>query len=511
MTASSISSESKKLTVGVVGAGTMGRGIVQLFAQAGHTVYCHDAMPGAAAKAVEFAVGMIGRGVEKGRITVQAFEAVRDSVHGCAGIEGLASCDVVIEAIVEDLTVKRELFKALEAVVQGDAILATNTSSLTVADIAAACARPARVAGLHFFNPVPLMKVAEVIAAVRTSPETVAVLRALVEGTGHRAVVAADQPGFLLNHAGRGFYTEGLRVVEEQIAAPHEVDDVLREAAGFRMGPFELLDLTGLDVSGKVMTSIYEQFHQEPRFRPSVLVPPRVAAGLFGRKTGEGWYVYEGDRPVKPAARAVPALPASLQVWIEAGARDHAALAQLVGSAGGRLLASPSSAALHIVQPWGQDATSHAIELGVDPARCVGVDPLPGLGLRRTLMLTAVTASDARDAAHALLASDGVAVTLVNDSPGFITQRVLATIVNIAANIAQRGIASVADIEDAVKLGLGYPRGPLGWGDHIGGDKVLLILQRMLAATGDPRYRPSSWLVRRVALGLPLVTPEALR
>ena len=498
----------------MIGAGTMGRGIVQLFAQAGHRVHCFDSVDGAAGKAVEFVGGMIGRGVEKGRLGADDFERLRGRIHAAATIADLADCDVVIEAIVEDLEVKRALFRQLEAVVSPQAILASNTSSLVVAEIAAACAHPERVAGLHYFNPVPLMKVAEVIAAVRTAPAVVETLRTLVAGTGHRAVVAADQPGFLVNHAGRGLYTEGLRLLEEQSASADQVDRVLREAAGFRMGPFELLDLTGLDVSSKVMASIYEQFQQEPRFRPSSLVPPRVAAGLFGRKTGQGWYAYAGDKgDVKqlPTVSPVPALPAELKVWVAPDAADREALRALASEAGARWLDHPDPDALLIVQPWGRDATSEAIALGLDATRCVAIDPLPGFGLHRTLMLTAVTTPAMRDAAHALLSQDGTGATVINDSPGFIVQRVLATIVNIAAQIAQRGIASIDDIEDAVKLGLGYPHGPLAWGDRIGGAKVLQILQRMQAGTGDPRYRPSPWLERRVALGLSLRTPEAAR
>ena len=498
-------------TIGVVGAGTMGRGIVQLFAQAGHAVRCFDAAEGAAARAIDFVGGMIGRGVEKGRLSAEDFERIRGRMSACNDMAALAPCDIVIEAIVEDLGVKQQLYRALEAVVAPTALLASNTSSLTVADIAAACAHPERVAGLHFFNPVPLMKVAEVIAAVRTSPGTVAILRALVEGAGHRAVVTADQPGFLVNHAGRGLYTEGLRIVEEQVASPAEVDDVLRGAAGFRMGPFELLDLTGLDVSSRVMALIYEQFQHEPRFRPSSLVAPRVAAGLFGRKSGAGWYVYDGDRKVMPPARAVPALAAGLDVWIDPQAPDRSAIAALVESAGARRVETPGSDALLIVQPWGKDATTTAVDRGLDAARCVAIDPLPGFGRHRTLMLSASTTPAMRDAALALMTSDGVPATVINDSPGFIVQRVLATIVNIAANIAQRGIASIEDIEDAVQLGLGYPQGPLGWGDALGGDRVLAILRGMHEATGDPRYRPSAWLVRRAGLGLSLRTPEARR
>jgi len=500
------------LTIGVVGAGTMGRGIVQLFAQAGHRVHCFDALPGASAKAIDYVAGMIGRGVEKGRITAEQFARIQERMHACEEVGQLRDCDVVVEAIVEDLEVKCKLFRRLEAVVGENTILASNTSSLTVAEIAAACARPQQVAGLHFFNPVPLMKVAEVIAAVRTSPQTVETLKAITEGAGHRAVVTADQPGFLINHAGRGLYTEGLRIVEEQVASPSDVDDVLREAMGFRMGPFELLDLTGLDVSSKVMASIYEQFQQEPRFRPSSLVAPRVAAGLFGRKSGQGWYRYDADgRKATAPDREQTAFPAGLAVWIDPHAPDAAALRELAVNAGARIAADGREADLAIMQPWGHDATSSALRSGLDAARCVALDPMTPLALRRTVMLTASTTPAARDAAAGLFRSDGVPVTLINDSAGFIAQRVMATIVNIACNIAQRGIASVADLEDAVPLGLGYPRGPLAWGDQIGASRILAILRAQQEATGDPRYRPSPWLVRRAALGLPLVTPEAAR
>ncbi|MGQ0619348.1 MAG: 3-hydroxyacyl-CoA dehydrogenase [Panacagrimonas sp.] len=503
----------KKLHVGVVGAGTMGRGIVQLFAQAGHPVSVFDAYDGAVPKALTAVAGMISKGVEKGRYTSDQADALIAGIRPCGSLEALASCDVVIEAIVEEIGAKQSLFAALEAVVPEHTILASNTSSLVVAEIAAKCRHPSRVAGLHFFNPVPLMKVVEIIAAVRTAPGTVETLRRLIAGSGHRAVIAADQPGFLVNHAGRGYYTEALRVIEEQVASVAEVDALMREAAGFKMGPFELLDLTGLDVSGKVMESIYEQFQQEPRFRPSSLVRPRIAAGLYGRKSGAGWYRYDAQsRPLDlPAPRAVPALPKGLKLWIEPSSLQREAISKLAVSLSVQLVASAADADLILVQPWGQDATTVCVEQGLDATRSVAFDPLSGWAKRRTLMLTPVTSTAARDAAHALFASSDTPVTIINDSPGFVVQRVLATIVNIAANIAQRGIASVADIEDAVKLGLGYPHGPLAWGDRIGGDRVLSILRNMQAVTGDPRYRPSPWLARRVGLGLSLLTPEAAR
>lgn len=499
--------------IGVVGAGTMGRGIVQLFAQAGHSISWFDMMADAVPKAAEFVGGMLHKNAAKGQITHERADASIAAIKPCSAIGELADCDVLIEAIIEDLGAKQQLFASLETIVSHAAILASNTSSLVVAEIASRCKYPGRVAGLHFFNPVPLMRVVEIIAAARTAPSTVEALRLLVTHTGHRAVIAADQPGFLVNHAGRGLYTEGLRIIEECVASPAEVDTLMREAAGFRMGPFELLDLTGLDVSGKVMESIYEQFQHEPRFRPSSLVRPRIGAGLYGRKSGEGWYAYDAQsRPVGTGElRRLPPMPADLKLWIAPIADDREGIAAVAAAAGASVMGDPSKASLLVVQPWGMDASSYCVEHDLDATRCVAIDPLPGLDKRRTLMLSAVTSPAARDAAAALFAAADAEITVINDSPGFVVQRILATIVNIAANIAQRGIATVADIEDAVKLGLGYPQGPLALGDAIGGKRVLGILRNIQAATGDPRYRPSPWLTRRVGLGVSLLTPEAQR
>lgn len=498
-------------TIGVIGAGAMGRGIIQLFAQAGHKVRFFDVGDGAVDAAKDFVESMLNRLVEKSKISSDDCEQFKANLLPSQALEDLSDCDVVVEAIVENIDIKRDLFAKLEGIVSKSAILASNTSSLVIADIAAACQAPERVAGLHFFNPVPLMKVAEIISAVRTSPETVETLKALIDGTGHRAVIAADQPGFLVNHAGRGLYTEGLRILEESVASPAEVDLILREAAGFRMGPFELLDLTGLDVSGKVMESIYAQFHQEPRFKPSALVRPRVSAGLYGRKTGEGWYKYENNKKVEPGSASDQKPTTSASVWIDPDADQTDELRALAKSAGGSVAENPNKADLNIIQPWGIDASEACLRAGLDPSRTVAVDPLPGLSKRRTLMLMPASTADAREAALAILSADDGSVSVINDSCGFVVQRVLATIVNIACDIAQRSIASVDDIEASVKLGLGYPEGPLSWGDKIGPDKILEILSNIHALSGDPRYRPSPWLRRRVAISASLKSPEVSR
>ena len=498
----------RDLRIGIVGAGVMGRGIAQLFLQAGYPVRLYDTQAGALDGAAEFVGRMIGRQVEKGRYTQSEADTMLAGLTLCRAMDGLASCRVVIEAVVELLDVKKQLFAELENIVSDEAILASNTSSLLVSDIAAACARPGRVAGLHFFNPVPLMRVVEVIPATLTDAAVIGELSSLVAATGHRAVVAADQPGFLVNHAGRGFVTEALRILEEGVARPVDVDRVMREALGFRMGPFELLDLTGLDVSGKVMQSVYDQFLQEPMYRPSSLVPPRMAAGLFGRKTGRGFYRYEDNRKIEPEAEPVPEIRLT-KVWLD-GASGQ--LVEELKAGGARVADSPAGRNTMIVlQPWGSDVSQSCAEKNLDPARTVAVDPLPEPDKRRTLMLSPVTEPGVRDSMHGLLAAGGAPVTVINDSPGFISQRILAVIVNIAANIAQRRIASVPDIEAAVTLGLGYPHGPLAWGDKVGGARIAEILDNLFKLTGDPRYRSSPWLRRRVQSGASLLTEEAER
>ena len=500
-------------TIAVIGAGAMGRGIVQLFAQSGHRVKFYDTSEAAVAAAHAFVSDMFDSKVSKGRISQEEADQATANLVPCTQLGEIADCDIVVEAVLEDLEIKRGLFAELETVVSPSAVIASNTSSLLIADIAARCKHPERVAGLHFFNPVPVMRVVEIISSVRTAAVTVDRLKACIDTTGHRAVLAQDQPGFLINHAGRGLYTEGLRILEEQAANHDQIDLLMREAAGFRMGPFELLDLTGLDVSSKVMQSIYDQFQQEPRFRPSSIIPPRVAAGLFGRKTGEGWYQYPDGKKLEPAGagETCPTLSDNCSVWIDPEAEDHAELSALSQKAGARLAQSPDDASLLLVQPWGIDVSQACADLDLDASRCVAVDPLPSLEMRRTLMLSPITRAQSRDDAAAILGADNAPYTIISDSPGFVVQRMLATIVNIGTNIAQRGIASVEDIDDAVRIGLGYPAGPLALGDSLGPHRVMQILEGMQRVTGDPRYRPSHWLRRRAQLGESLTTGEAAR
>ena len=497
------------LSLAVIGTGVMGRGIVQVAAQAGIRVLLYDSRPGAAREAKDAVAAQWQRMREKGRLGADEERRALANLAVVDSLSALCACPVVVEAVVEELGAKRELFAALEAIVAPDCLIASNTSSLSITAIAAACRHPERVAGFHFFNPVPLMKVVEVVDGLLTAPWVGEALAGLALRFGHRPVRAKDTPGFIVNHAGRGYGTEALRILGEGIAEFHEIDRILRDAAGFRLGPFELLDLTGLDVSHPVMESIYRQYYDEPRYRPSPITGQRVNAGLFGRKSGRGFYSHAGGRQEEiPEAAAPNARPES--VWVsplELGGK----LVELLRPLGAHLDrgARPAAASLCLVAPLGYDATTAAIDEELDPARTVAVDCLFPTDRRRTLMTTPLTTPEMRAAAHGLLAADGIPVTVIRDSPGFVAQRVIAQVVNIACDIAQQRIATPVDIDAAVALGLGYPRGPLAWGDAVGPDKVLRILERLLEFYGDPRYRASPWLKRRARLGVSLLTPEA--
>jgi 3-hydroxybutyryl-CoA dehydrogenase len=490
------------LSAGVAGSGTMGRGIVQVLAQCGARVRVFDAQPGAAARAKEAIGKALAGQVQKGRVAQDAADATLARIEIVEALEGLGDCHLVVEAIVEQLEAKQSLFRALEGVVGEQCILASNTSSLSVTAMASACKRPGRVAGYHFFNPVPLMKIVEVVEGVLTEPWVGDALVALARRYGHTPVRCKDTPGFVVNHAGRGYAPESLRVLQEGVADFATIDRILVDAAGFRMGPFSLLDLVGLDVAHAVMKSMHAQYYGEPKYQPAYIAEPRVAAGLLGRKTGRGWYRYDKENnPEKIPEQPVPAARA-------ASAWAVPELKELVAKLGAKLEAKPGPGMLCLVAPLGKDATTAALELGLDPAYTVAVDPLFGFAKRRTLMPTPSTRKELRDAAHGLLAADGVPVSVIRDSAGFVAQRVVAHIVNVGCDIAQQGIATPEDLDRAVMLGLGYPKGPLGMGDAAGGAKILAILDAMHDLHKDPRYRPSPWLTRRARLGLSLLTPE---
>ena len=371
---------------------------------------------------------------------------------------------------------------------------------------------PERFAGFHFFNPVPLMKVVEVIAGLRTHSGVCKRLSLFAREMGHTPVTAQDTPGFIVNHAGRAYGTEALRIVSEGIADFATVDRILRDQVGFKLGPFELMDLTALDVSHPVMESIYHQYYEEARYRPSIITAQRLAGGMLGRKTGEGFYKYSNGKIELPAEPSLPEVAEMPPVWLSPRASRRSELLQLLQELGARIETGQSASpqALTLVAPLGFDITTVAVVERLDPARTVGIDMLidDAATKRRVLATNPVTRLDMRDAAHALFGRDGKAVSVIRDSGGFVTQRVVSAIVNIASDICQQGICTPQDLETAVTLGLGYPLGPLAMGDRYGPTNVLEVLFNMQTVYGDQRYRPSPWLRRRGAIGVSLMHEE---
>jgi 3-hydroxybutyryl-CoA dehydrogenase len=505
--------ETRYKTIGVAGAGAMGRGIAQIAAQAGSTVRLYDTQPEAVQRAIQELGKQWDRLQEKGRMDAPAVQAAKQRLAAAASLQDLADCDLVVEAIIERLDVKKALFAELERIVRPDAVLATNTSSLSVTAIANGMQRPQRFAGYHFFNPVPLMKVVEVIAGLKTDPAICADLAEYAHQMGHTPVQAQDTPGFIVNHAGRGYNTEALRIASEGVADFATIDRILRDQVGFRLGPFELMDLTALDVSHPVMESVYRQYYDEPRYRPNVITAQRLAGGVVGRKSGEGFYKYvDGKAQVAPEP-PVPQVDEIPPVWVSTRAARRSELYQLLKDLGAKIETgqSPSPQALTLVAPLGFDVTTVAVVERLDPARTVGIDMLieDGATKRRVLATNPATRADMRDAAHALFARDGKPVSVIRDSGGFVTQRVVATIVNIASDMCQQRICTPKDLDTAVTLGLGYPLGPLAMGDRWGPTNILEVLFNLQTVYGDPRYRPSPWLRRRGAIGLSLFQEES--
>lgn len=492
--------------LGVVGAGAMGSGIVQVALTGGMAVMLTDANAAQLDKARATLFARLDRLVEKGEAKPDQIASAKARLKLVNDVKDFAPCGVVVEAIVEQLEAKRALFRALEAVLAPDAIIASNTSSIPIASIAQACRERRRIAGMHFFNPVPLMRLVEIIAAADTDPAVTDQLAELGRRMGRTPVKVKDAPGFLVNFGGRAYYQEALHILQESVATAEDVDLVMRECCGFRMGPFELLDLTGMDINYPVSEIVHKGYWYDPRIKTTPLHESMYLAGRFGRKTGMGFHRYdaEGKKRPGPAAPAPKGTTPARAILPEASE----GLVALTVAAGVETQAPDDGTSPILVTPWGEDCTAACVRLGLDPRRTVAIDLAHDTTKRITMMMAPGGDTAVGDSVAALLAATGRAVTRIKDSPGFITQRITAMIANIGCEMAQMGLASPADIDKAMRLGLNYPLGPLGFADKMGVKATYEVMCRLYEITGSDRYRPSLWLRRRALLGLPATASD---
>jgi 3-hydroxybutyryl-CoA dehydrogenase len=447
----------------------MGAGIAQLACAAGLQTRLFDADPGALSRGHDALMRGLRTLERKGRLDDAG--AAIDRLGTVEELESLAPCELVVEAAPESRELKRELFARLSAVCGPDTVLATNTSSIPITALAGAAAHPENVVGMHFFNPPPLMELVEVIAAEQTGERALALARATGEAMGRRVIDAADGPGFLVNRCARPFQGEALRIVAERVAGPAEVDRICRLGAGFRMGPFELMDLVGIDVGYAVARSFSELSFGEPRWRPSPLQARMVDAGTLGRKTGRGWYRYPAEGPYREED---PPAPTGEGLDFATEAPRHGLVScerTTLAAAGGR------------------DA--------------VGFSLLPGAGLVE--LVRGPEVSDQRcAAAEELAARAGLHHAWVGDAPALVLARIVCCLVNEAAFAVGEGVGAPADVDRGLELGLNHPRGPVAWGETLGLDRVLGVLDGLWAERREERYRAAPLLRRAVDLSTTL-------
>ena len=480
----------------VVGAGIMGSGIAQIAAQAGHTVMLFDAQPNAATTAKAKLVAVFERLVMKGKFSEQEAAQTLSMIEPIESLDGVENVGLVVEAIIEDIEIKRSLLQQIESIVDKNCVLATNTSSISVTAIANGMRHPERLVGMHFFNPVALMKLVEVVSGLQTSPAVAESIFKLAESWGKVAVNARSTPGFIVNRIARPFYAETLALLQEQAATPAILDSCLR-AAGFRMGPCELMDLIGHDTNFAVTRSVYAANFYDKRFAPSLVQQELVDGGLLGRKSGRGFYDY--NQPVETDATefvAPAALPStdSLSVHGSGFIADRFASMLEQQDCGFERVESSDWCGLQVAAAQLRLTDGRpASQLGADIA--VFDLPLTDDGGSALALSLAANASEQwiEDAAQWLTVF-GFQPQRINDAPALVVARTIAMLINEAADAVQQGVCTEVDADAAMKLGVNYPAGPFEWLANWDAKAVIELLDNMDSYYRGERYRVSPWL-----------------
>ncbi|GAA5057728.1 3-hydroxyacyl-CoA dehydrogenase [Streptomyces similanensis] len=488
--------------VAVVGTGTMGQGIAQVALVAGHPVRLYDAVPGRAGQAAAAIGARLDRLVEKDRLTAADRDAARARLRPADDLAELADCALVVEAVLERLDVKQDLFKAVEGVVADDCLLATNTSSLSVTAIGGALRNPGRLVGLHFFNPAPLLPLVEVVSGFATDVTSATRAYETARAWGKTPVACADTPGFIVNRIARPFYAEAFAVLESQAADPATIDAVLRESGGFRMGAFELTDLIGQDVNESVTHSVWQSFFQDVRFTPSLAQRRLVESGRLGHKSGHGWYDY-GDGAERPEPHTAEKERPPAYVVVEGDLGPAAELTALIREAGITVREEEEDHGTRLVLPGGGQLVLADGQTSGEFRDVVYFDL--ALDYRRA---TRVALSASQDTAPRTLAEAiglfqalGKDVSVIGDVPGMIVARTVARVVDLAHDAVAKGAATEEDVDTAMRLGVNYPLGPFEWSRRLGRSWAYDLLDDLHLRDPSGRYAPSLALYRHAYAG----------
>lgn len=462
-----------QFTVAVIGGGTMGAGIVEVAASAGHPVRLYDISAEAITRAIDGIRQRLESRVSRGKLSAEQTQALLSRITPATELSQLADAQLVIEAASERLEIKQALFSQLAEICSPSTLLTSNTSSISITAIAAGIKHPERVAGLHFFNPAPVMKLVEVVSGLATSAEVVEQLCACVSRWGKQAVRCRSTPGFIVNRVARPYYAEAWRALEEQVASAEVIDAALRDGGGFPMGPLALTDLIGQDVNFAVTCSVFNAFWQDRRFLPSLLQQELAIAGHLGKKSGHGVYRW----PVENQ-------PELAEPTLTADSAAQITISDNVTKLGGVLL----------LETCGETALALSVRHG-----CPVVVYDHSAGDTVVLTASATNSPAETDKAIYYFQQQGKKVLRIADYPGLLVWRTVAMLANEALDAVQKGVASAEDIDTAMRLGVNYPRGPLAWGESLGWGRVLRVLENLQQHYGEERYRPSA-LLRQKAL-----------
>lgn len=500
-------------TIAIIGAGTMGAGIAQVAAKAGHPVLLFDVAEGAAAQGIQSTAKGLDKLVERGRMSAEDKDALIGRMTAVSSLEDLAPAALVVEVIVENLKIKQDLFTQLEDICGDEVILATNTSSLSVTSIGANLQRPERLVGMHFFNPAPIMKLVEVISGLATDPAVAEMVYDTATAWGKHAVHASSTPGFIVNRVARPFYAEALRVLQEGGADAATIDAVMRESGGFRMGPFELMDLIGHDVNYAVTSSVHAAYYGDQRFTPSLIQKSLVDAGFLGRKSGRGFFNYaEGAEKPAPATADSAEAPATVTLVGDAPFADtlislmeaaNITVEREAGEQANDLVIIAGEATMVLTD--GRMATQVALEDELDDLILFDLALDYEKATRIALTPADQASEQAVQDATGLWQAMGKQVSVIDDIPGMCVMRTVCMLANEGADAVNQGVCSAEAVDIAMKGGVNYPQGPMAWADNLNASRVVDVLDNLATLYGEDRYRTSPLLIRRVCAGKSLV------